>query len=107
MLINNSVVEHVRFISYDGEYPNLCRGTLIIEVDGREYKFSPYKKSADDDSLRSFWCSGGGLDTNYHPFTKEWEIDVSKLPLELQMYADEIDRVFNERVSYGCCGGCA
>ncbi len=104
MLINNSVVEHVRFISYDGEYPNLCRGTLIIEVDGREYKFSPYKKSADDDSLRSFLVFWRRV---RYKLPSIHERMGDKLPLELQMYADEIDRVFNERVSYGCCGGCA
>ena len=107
MLINNNIDDHVVFVSYDGEYPNLCRGTLVIEVDGKEYKFSPYKKNENDDSLRAFWSSGGGLNTNYHPFTKEWNIDVSKLPSELRMYAEEIDRVFNENVPHGCCGGCA
>ena len=26
----------LKFISYDGNYPNLCSGTLIMELDGQE-----------------------------------------------------------------------
>lgn len=106
MLVNNGATDHVKFISYDGEYPNLCRGTLILEVNGREYKFSPYKVGVDNDTFQAFWRSGGGFNEDYHPFKQEWEIDVSKLPSELQSYACEIDQVFNENVPYGCCGGC-
>lgn len=38
MLINSnkeSVTEHVKFISYTGEYPNLCCGDLTLEIDGK------------------------------------------------------------------------
>ena len=30
----------IKFISYTGEYPNLCRGTLTVEIDGKEVKAS-------------------------------------------------------------------
>lgn len=32
----------LEFISYDGGYPNLCRGNLIMELDGKELKFPKY-----------------------------------------------------------------
>ena len=27
---------HVKFVSYDGEYPCLCSGTLILNIDGED-----------------------------------------------------------------------
>ena len=41
MLVNkkNSNTSRVKFISYTGEYPNLCSGVLTLEIDGKEYKF--------------------------------------------------------------------
>lgn len=36
----------------------------------------------------------------------EWVINVEELPEELKKYALEIDKVFNENVEQGCCGGC-
>ena len=32
--------EHVKFISYDGKYPNLCSGRLVLEIDGERVAFS-------------------------------------------------------------------
>lgn len=41
MLINykQTETEHVKFISYDGTYPCLCMGTLILEIDGERHTF--------------------------------------------------------------------
>ena len=38
MLINrnNNETKHVNFVSYTGSYPNLCRGVLTLEIDGKE-----------------------------------------------------------------------
>lgn len=102
MLIGYIEPSHVKFISYSGNYPNLCTGTLSLEIDGIQYKFG----SNDYDNKTSFpqfWRSGG----SGYPYTKgEWEIDFTEIPEQFKQYALEIDEVFNENVEYGCCGGC-
>lgn len=104
-LINNTL-QHVKFISYTGKYPNLCRGILTLEIDGKEHRFG-YGCGQHE----KFWRSGGecGFGAGFnHPYvhTGAWETDASMLPEELKCYAAEIDEVFNENVEYGCCGGC-
>lgn len=113
MLINNKNQKnrHVEFVSYNGEYPCLCSGSLILKIDGKEYVFGSgnYKKK-DLPNLKkylSFWESGGGLDEDYVAYEAPWIIDYDELPEFLKQYAEEIDEVFNENVPYGCCGGCS
>ena len=107
MLINNNddMNTHVKFVNYTGSYPNLCSGILTLEIDGLEYTFGwEYNKPID---FRPFWYSGGGITNNYEStYGGEWKIDVNNLPEQFRKYAQEIDRVFNENVEWGCCGGC-
>lgn len=117
MLINtkDNHEGNVRFISYDGGWPNLCSGTLVLEIHEKEYKFgNNYKWNEElgeytevDGFYEKFWSSGGGFNRNWCAYKGEWQIDVSKLPEEIQKYAAEIDSVFNNNVPHGCCGGCA
>ena len=116
MLVNKANIEnkHVKFVSYTGKYPNLCRGMLTLDIDGKEYRFGHdyiFTNYQTDKNYNSFWSSGGecGFINNYsesYVNSGEWEIDVSDLPEELQKYAAEIDEIFNTNVPYGCCGGC-
>lgn len=98
--------EHVKFVSYDGKYPNLCSGTLILEIDGIQYKFDPCSSYNNKEVFDRFWYSGGGITQDYTAYSGEWKIDVPSLPEQFRKYAAEIDKVFNENVEYGCCGGC-
>lgn len=106
-LLSDSI-SHVKFISYDGKYPNLCRGKLTLEIDGEKVTFSPPVFFKPNNSMyRSFWSSGGGLNPNYEgTYQGEWVIDIKEIPEQYRKYAYEIDRVFNKNVEYGCCGGC-
>lgn len=110
MVVNNC--NHVKFISYTGKYPALCIGVLTLEIDGVVVKFGhDYSKGSweTDGNYHSFWESGGGCvcDGAYDSvFDGEWEIDKYDLPEQYRRYADEIDRVFNDNVPHGCCGGC-
>lgn len=105
MLVNqNNDNAHVKFVSYDGKYPCLCMGTLILEIDGTKHSFGNKGKFPE------FWSSGGT-----HGFTSDWEVNVTdgewiinvdEIPEQFRQYANEIDKVFNDNVTYGCCGGC-
>ncbi len=102
---NSERKSHVKFIKYTGAWPSLCIGELTLEIDGKEYKFGGIS------GYDSFWVSGGscGFNNGYidSRVTKaSWIIFEEHLPEHLKIYAEEIDRVFNENVSWGCCGGC-
>lgn len=106
---DNSEYEHVKFISYDGKYPNLCSGRLVLEIDGERIAFSnDYSKKTFKD-YEPFWESGGCCcrGNNYTPSHDEWKIIYDDIPDKFKKYVYEIDEVFNENVDYGCCGGCA
>jgi hypothetical protein len=89
---------NVKFISYDGAYPNLCSGTLVLAIEGKEYKFP-----------RSCLSSGGSVS-----FTDDWEEivtsgpwEITDFPVDFPEYAKkEAVAVVNQNIEYGCCGGC-
>lgn len=105
MLVNRKYYNnHVKFISYDGKYPCLCMGTLILEIDGTKHSFGRKGK------FLKFWSSGGacGFTGNWEANVTngEWIINVDNIPEQFRQYVSEIDEVFNDNVTYGCCGGC-
>ena len=129
MLVNkkNSNTSRVKFISYTGEYPNLCSGVLTLEIDGVQYKFGHNYMAyhcdektgewgyTDEDpehpNFDRFWSSGGCVtsdkDWNFEVECGEWKIDVNDLPEQFRDVAEEIDDVMNSGViPEGCCGGC-
>lgn len=100
---------NVKFVSYTGEYPNLCSGILTLEIYGIQYTFGrSYKKPKPD--FDCFWSSGGCIMANenddYDVMHDEWTIHKKDIPAMFKEYADEIGKVFNENVRCGCCGGC-
>lgn len=118
MVVDNKNIKeesnHVKFISYSGQYPNLCRGVLILEINGIKCRFGiDYSDPnwREHKNFDSFWSSGGECGF-YNDYSEsyinygEWQINYNELPDEYKKYAEEIDRVFNENVPFGCCGGC-
>ena len=83
----------MKFISYDGKYPNLCAGTLVFEKDGERHEEK--------------YCmhSTGGINPNYEgTYSGPWELTGMD-------YLNEMERCYltklvNENVRHGCCGGC-
>lgn len=86
----------VEFVSYDGEYPNLCSGTLMLSIDGETVEFPKY-------CMRS----GGSVwfDDEWHEHVGcgEWSVKVPEKYAHLQ---NEIEDCVNANVPCGCCGGC-
>ena len=77
----------VKFVSYDGRYPNLCSGTLVLEVDGKKRE------------LAHALCSGGSVSfgRNWNAFVTSgsWSVD---LPEDLEPYRKEIEELVNSEV---------
>ena len=106
----------VKFISYDGKYPNLCRGKLIVEIEGKRVEFESYGDEVEG-TYPAFWETGGYITTNrkWHMTAHEapWELnnvynfnEDNKYPDFIMDNLNELIKVFNENVEYGCCGGC-
>lgn len=88
----------VKFIDYTGRWPNLCSGTLTLEIEGEVVRFSSERDTR-------FWYSGGSCE-GYNTKTQPWIIEKDEIPEKYRKYYYEIVHVFNENVEWGCCGGC-
>jgi hypothetical protein len=89
--------KNLSFVSYDGKWPNLCSGNLILAINGQEIKF-PYKCLSSGGSV-SYDDEGSSIESGY------WTIDIwpEKFPEWLKEQAIEL---VNENIDQGCCGGC-
>lgn len=86
----------VEFVSYDGRYPNLCSGTLILRIDGVERVMPPHcMNSGGSVTFDSDWLE--------HVSSGPWSVDV---PDDLADMRPEIEACVNANVPHGCCGGC-
>ena len=105
----------IKFISYTGEYPNLCNGVLTVEIDGKIIQFGweySVKELKQEDRYDSFWTSGGccGFRNDYSESYIErnkwgFSYDADKV-IPDWIDKEELLKVFNENVEFGCCGGC-
>ena len=91
-------MKRIKFVSYDGKYPNLCSGRLVLSIDGKDVTFPNYCLSSGgnvsfDDDWSEEVTSG---DWSISEFPKDF-------PEELKQEATDI---VNENISDGCCGGC-
>ena len=89
----------IKFVSYDGKYPTLCKGTLTISIDG--------------DEISEFNCLiSGGYIRSYREediVKGKWSINWDKA-FNFMFFSDEekklITDLVNANVPFGCCGGC-
>lgn len=110
---------NIEFVSYSGEYPNLCSGKLVVKLDGKEVSFSPFTKKSpligpdEVAQYHKFWSPGGNVtfDEDWSECVThgEWGLEDSYMdeyPDEIRDAIPELLRIFNENVPPGCCGGC-
>lgn len=98
----------IEWVSYDGEYPNLCSGTLTLKIDGKRVTFS---YDTDKSDYPRFWSSGGswwidnrGMD---HVREGDWYFHWSSEHDWLSSGEKaKIEELFQKKVPKGCCGGC-
>lgn len=86
----------IEFVGYDGEYPNLCSGTLTLRVDGVEM------------AVNCRMVSGGGvsIDENCeHVWSGAWEVEFDD-DFFTKEEQEHIVSLVNDNVEWGCCGGC-
>lgn len=85
-------------IEYDGKYPCLCMGHLIVWIDDVKWDFGRYCLS-----------SGGSIHRNEHwdMWATEGEWSIDEFP---KGFPDELKELvllkINEEIPHGCCGGC-
>lgn len=103
----------VKFISYDGKYPNLCSGILTLLIDNKIVKFGQsyrFTEEEQNEYYNSFWYSSGFPHLNFEDdrFGEKypWSFNEDQFPDKYLNYYDEICELFNENVAWGCCGGC-
>ena len=109
----------IEFVSYDGGYPNLCSGKLVVKIDDKEVSFGRTTKLRWEDGegladYPRFWCSGGSVsfDENWMEHVDsycDWEMSSPSekdYPPEIWKLLPDILKVMNENVDGGCCGGC-
>lgn len=87
-------------IEYDGSWPNLCRGNLVVYIDETRWDFGSYVLS-----------SGGSIecDDDWNMWATEgsWYIDKNDFPkgFPMELYDDVMEEI-NGEIMHGCCGGC-
>lgn len=80
---------------YSGCFPNLCQGTLTLDVDGEIY------------ALKDVLWSGGTVFWYKSVVSHgKWKVNRNKLPHELLPKVKDIEDAVNDSIEWGCCGGC-
>jgi len=85
-------------VEYDGCYPNLCAGGLIVYIDGKRWEFPEHclmsggSVCIDDEGMEEVEQGPWRMDNWPKDFPEELKNDV----------LEEINEVIPE----GCCGGC-
>jgi len=88
----------LEFVSYNGRFPTLCSGKLVMRLNGNLITFPDYCLD-----------SGGRVS-----FDEDWNEKVTQGPWMIYHFPEGFPEhlkekatdLVNENVMYGCCGGC-
>jgi hypothetical protein len=84
-------------VKYNGQYPNLCSGKLIVYIDEKEYTFPSYCLSSGGQA----WTNDDYTGTTQGNWSiTEWP---DNFPEDMKRY---VEFEVNEQIEKGCCGGC-
>ena len=85
-------------VEYDGRYPNLCSGQLIVYLDDERWVFPK-------DCMQSGGSAGVDCEGNEFCYFGVWSIEdwPEGFP---EAYKLHVLNEVNETVEQGCCGGC-
>lgn len=87
-------------INYDGKYPNLCSGRLIVYIDGEKWDFGTH-------CLVSGGCIKRDKDWNMWTEQGDWYIRDEDYPKDFpEEYKELVINEINACIPHGCCGGC-
>ncbi len=90
-------------LTYDGKYPILCGGRLIVKVGETTYDFGTnvlvsgggcYHDHCEENGEEDWWSSRGPWEIHRWP---------EEFPVELR---EELLELVNKQIEQGCCGGC-
>ncbi len=86
------------FLTYSGDWPNLCSGTLMLGTETRHWVFN----------LGALIPGGSvSFDDNWTAEVTEGPWGVSEWPEGFpEELKEEALEVINENIRWGCCGGC-
>lgn len=94
-------MKDIKFVSYDGDSPNLCSGTLVVSINGEMISGDHVLQSGG-----SCYFTNDYQDANVE--SGLWSITSDWLPLKYRTedIISTITELVNENVRHGCCGGC-
>lgn len=109
----------VKFVSYDGAYPNLCSGTLVMAINIKKCQYIEYKFGVEKNSLPIFWTSTGGIAhsddySDMWAIGGDWALDIDENNLkdypeeirDIEIFKKMVELMNDNIVEKPCCGGC-
>lgn len=91
-------MDKLEFVSYNGKYPILCSGDLVLSLDGKNISFPSHCLSSNGSVY---------FDDEWNDYVEHGDWSIEYWPEGFPEQLKEIAlALVNENVPHGCCGGC-